>query len=400
MKVSKRQIREGEKNSCFISCNFKSRAFTLVELLVVIAIIGILIGLLLPAVQAAREAARRMQCTNQLKQLGIAVHNFHDSKNGLPPIAVGSYDSGRSGGWGHYMSFFGLILPYLEQQPTYDLIFQKSNQFEMDLYNNRFWNKLVDEGTAPNLTAYLCPSRHSENALLGKAPTNGANGGFYGPQTDYAIVVGQRRGSVSGNSWYYVCWRAYDSYGSPSAPVNYLNNARGAFRPPQWINNDKRATWFPRDDMTWWIDGTSNQLIVGEKNIPQDLKNHCADHNLAAPHPQFTYCNDCGCFAGTNNGTGMAIYRSFNSGIAQGVNDYSGSDTHVSASWSNEVTHPHWGGCHPGVCNFLMGDGSVRAFSNTTPTGYPFTGSDEGNKTNSIIGRLGHHAAGASVQSL
>src|SRR3954471_6506315 len=86
------------------------RAFTLIELLVVIAIIAVLIALLLPAVQAAREAARRAQCVNNLKQVALAMHNYHDSNNSLPP--------------GHRTAVFGtfqtFILPYLEQNPLFN----------------------------------------------------------------------------------------------------------------------------------------------------------------------------------------------------------------------------------------------------------------------------------------
>jgi prepilin-type N-terminal cleavage/methylation domain-containing protein len=95
--------------------------FTLVELLVVIAIIGVLIALLLPAVQAAREAARRMQCSNKLKQLGIAVHNYHDTHNALPcgrPVlgtGITNVDWGR---W----SVFVWILPFIEQSTAYSTL--------------------------------------------------------------------------------------------------------------------------------------------------------------------------------------------------------------------------------------------------------------------------------------
>lgn len=98
-----------------------ARGFTLVELLVVIAIIGVLVALLLPAVQQAREAARRMQCTNNLKQLALAIHNYHDQFNKFPPGSVSStVPRGGGGGNSFGPSFYGMTLPFYEQGALYD----------------------------------------------------------------------------------------------------------------------------------------------------------------------------------------------------------------------------------------------------------------------------------------
>src|SRR5271157_1054118 len=107
-----------------VSQSRTAKGFTLIELLVVIAIVGILIALLLPAVQSAREAARRAQCANHLKQLGLAIHNYHDVQQRFPPGSFPVYyklpytfiNYGAGGNW--HVS----LLPFMEQQTIYDKI--------------------------------------------------------------------------------------------------------------------------------------------------------------------------------------------------------------------------------------------------------------------------------------
>lgn len=100
----------------------KKQAFTLVELLVVIAIIGMLIALLLPAVQAAREAARRMQCTNNLKQIGVATHNFHDTFGHIPMVSKQPESPNPGTTFSNRVSGIIMIWPFMEQAALYDLV--------------------------------------------------------------------------------------------------------------------------------------------------------------------------------------------------------------------------------------------------------------------------------------
>ena len=103
--------------------HFRKRGFTLIELLVVITIIGVLIGLLLPAVQSVREAARRTTCINNLKQIGLALHNFHSTQNSFPPYGMPTSSSGTVGGW----SFLVKVLPFMEMSTLYQSMTMSSD---------------------------------------------------------------------------------------------------------------------------------------------------------------------------------------------------------------------------------------------------------------------------------
>ncbi|MDO5553707.1 MAG: DUF1559 domain-containing protein [Planctomycetia bacterium] len=339
----------------------KRFGFTLVELLVVIAIIGILIALLLPAVQAAREAARRMQCTNNLKQIGLAVHNFHDVRAGLPPSCIGTTKAEQTNK-SYRASLFVLILPYMENNTLYDWYSNKTNKFVTSMNNSDFWNKLTtEEKESCSITTYLCPSRRSTIVPLpnGDASSTGMQS-MCGAQGDYAFPIGH---DVAGR------WSHYTYNVNPLNEYTGLDDLRlqcGSFRAAAWSGSDA-STWQPRDTFARLLDGTSNTLIMGEKHIQNSMIGVCetvsadgsAGDSDANKRMQMSDCaiNVFGLFQ-----YAFPAGRSLNDKFAHSVHQRS-------CFVENTFTAANWGSCHAGVINFLSADGAVHALSLTTPTG-------------------------------
>lgn len=143
--------------------NRRSEGFTLVELLVVIAIIGILVGLLLPAVQAAREAARRMQCSNNMKQLGLAIHNYHGTYNSIPALRNRDDEVYRDDWNTQTISWRARILPYIEQGPLYEKVdFELPHWWHKDQRPNENW----DVVSPTVVTTFRCPSDPGNGAIV------------------------------------------------------------------------------------------------------------------------------------------------------------------------------------------------------------------------------------------
>jgi prepilin-type N-terminal cleavage/methylation domain-containing protein len=166
----------------------RRHGFTLIELLVVIAIIGILIALLLPAVQKIRAAAARIQCANNLKQIGLAMHNYHDSYNSLPPGHVSHSYNSPPGTTGYkndgsptspyyYANWAILLLPFLEQQNLY-------NQYIQNLPNDHPGNYQVVQ---TYVSVYTCPSDPNAKQFL-------LPGSEWGHGTNRPAMTGSYRG--------------------------------------------------------------------------------------------------------------------------------------------------------------------------------------------------------------
>ncbi len=375
--------------------NFKNierrfKAFTLVELLVVIAIIGILIALLLPAVQAAREAARRMQCTNHLKQIGLASHNFHDAMKGLPPATVGG-----SNGESHARpGFFMFLFPYLEQTALYEII----TGYGMHQYYNSVWWKDMTgmPGTSgtptdaekeairksfASVNSMNCPTRRSSGTFLPPLATPGPGWEIAnpGPQGDYAIVLSFYSNTSMGSDpdavqHFYLQHRAGAISGSHS-PFR-LARISGDLN-----NVNSYKSWAPRDSFSWMADGTSNQIAVGEKHIQLGTLGQCEnDHGKRS---------DCSYLVGGDPAAPAMARVVMNSNGTDGLTAFdqvNGAGT-FGLALPNEGNRSYldarFGSYHTGVTNFAMGDGSVQAISATTPA--------------IIMGRLGTVNDGASV---
>lgn len=225
----------------------KRTAFTLVELLVVIAIIGILIGLLLPAVQSVREAARRMQCSNNLKQIALACHNYMTITQGSFPAGVEPRDyystNGSTAGEGAY-GIFTHILPHMEQQPIYDYIdFKNSGWYYQQTTKDKRLNKSVP-------SAYACPS-YSED-LVGQVAGN-----FYGACSTYAGCAGVR-------------WSDADVSGKPSTDETKISKTTDVETSIEGnIARNGMFTWGKYIRESSVKDGLSNTYLLLETTPPK-----------------------------------------------------------------------------------------------------------------------------------
>ena len=281
--------------------------FTLIELLVVIAIIAVLIALLLPAVQQAREAARRSQCKNNLKQLGLALHNYHDTHSVFPPGAVSTITAMTGSNWctaaastaSQRAPWTVLILPFIDQSPLYQQFrfeeaFTSWSSYNGSTTNHSAWNH--------SLTAYKCPS----DPISGGESVTGNYRGVQGGLTSPATHCGGT--GATGRHFY----------------TNGILTINGK-------NGFRNIT-----------DGSSNVLLVGESHY----------NTVRANTSTSAYWG----WASTANCSSSAVSGPL-TGAEGGINS---SPIDPSKGDPREYQSHHFGSFHVGGAHFLLADGSVH----------------------------------------
>ncbi len=274
--------------------------FTLIELLVVIAIIAVLIGLLLPAVQKVREAASRMKCQNNLKQLGLAMHNFHDSHRGLPPAAVFAWPDGAYHGWST------MLLPYLEQENLKTVYKDEVSWF----------NAANQPAVNLPVPTYVCPSAPGDRLARGLT-------------TQPNFTTDPRKTARAGD--YFTAWGWLD----PTATPRFVDNGALQFLQPT-----------PLGQIT---DGTSNTLLLFESaGRPTIYKGRTSSSDCSqSANPWSCENNWLGPWA-SFQGTYVATWT------------FDGK--HLGGPCVINCTNDGFGiyAFHTGGTNVLFGDGSVR----------------------------------------
>ncbi|MCA9014242.1 MAG: DUF1559 domain-containing protein [Planctomycetaceae bacterium] len=292
--------------------------FTLIELLVVIAIIAILIALLLPAVQQAREAARRSTCKNNLKQLGLALHNYHDA-HGQFPCTIHTNFTWSSVNPNHGGSWLVHLLPYIDQAPLYN-----SLNFSQDP---------AHQGVTPDgkpaytvkMVSFICPSDTHTGVWTNGMSVDGSTNGQNRAVSNYSASMGSQANGPGGTH------NNYFNHG-PVTRADTLNSMQisGVIGHMSWAARIRDIT-----------DGTTNTIILGE------VRPACSDHvRNGWMHINTMY-----------TGTGVAI--NFDT-CEDSPNAASGTPNWFTGQWGNSQGFKS---IHEGGAHLLLCDGSVRFVS-------------------------------------
>ncbi len=306
----------------------RRRGFTLIELLVVIAIIAVLIALLLPAVQQAREAARRTQCKNNLKQFGLALHNYHDTARQFPINWANYANAG-----GNNIDVLIGLLPYVEQGPLFKGIDFNNNNLTLYVVNG----KRVGAYLIP---AFLCPSDTGSDTLTSQSMANTS----YAPSIGSQLMQSGGGCNLAASAGTYPTGMGLDNDGDGEDPFNH-GNTRSDYGNQPISGPFGRGRFSPYGaklrDLT---DGTSSTILMGEIRLSC---NGFTPWGWAWPESLW-----------------YATTAPINFPTCPGDPGY-GSNACASNNSSNWNAIFGFKSQHTGGCQFVLGDGSVRFISQT-----------------------------------